>query len=134
MLKDIENPTSSNVCIAAVHELNKEGDLVWNVYVINKKEIAIEGILVMSKGYGEVNGETRQTSTLRHFIEKIEAGNFSKVEPLPDDLLGFYNDYFLTYYVGSVLFDKKFVFVPYSINDKKSAFIETLGQNGILLS
>jgi hypothetical protein len=134
MLKDIENPTSSNVCIAAVHEISKEGELVWNVYVINKKEIAIEGILVMSKGYGEVDGESRQTSTLRHFIEKIEPNNFSKVEPLPDDLLGFFNEYFLTYYVGSVLFDKKFTFEPYSINNKNSAFIDSLGQNGILLS
>jgi hypothetical protein len=102
--------------------------------VINKKEIAIEGILVMSKGYGEVDGESRQTSTLRHFIEKIEPNNFSKVEPLPDDLLGFFNEYFLTYYVGSVLFDKKFTFEPYSINNKNSAFIDSLGQNGILLS
>ena len=134
MLKGIENPTSSNVCIIAVHELNKEGELVWNVYIINKKEITIEGILVMSKGYGEIDGESRQTSTLRHFIEKIEPGNFSKVEPLPDVLLDFFNEYFITYYVGSVLFDKKFVFEPYSINGKNSAFIESIGQNGILLS
>ncbi len=134
MLKDIDNPASSNVTIAAVHELNAEGEMVWNIYIINLKEVLIDGVLVMSKGYGEIDGEKRNTSTLRHFIDKIEPGNFSKIEPLPDDLLGFYNEYFLTYYIGAVLYDKKFVIEPYSINDKNTIYIEVIGQNGIIYS
>ncbi len=134
MLKDIDDLVSRDVAIAAVHELNKEGEMVWNIYVINLKQSIIEGVLVMSKGYGEIEGEERQTSTLRHFLDRIEPLQYAKVEPLPEDLLGFYNEYFLTYYVGSTLYDKKFIFEPFSISNKKAAYIDILGQNGVMLS
>lgn len=134
MLKDIVDLVSKDVAIAAVHELNKEGEMVWNTYVVNFKNTIIEGVLVMSKGHGEIDGEERQTSTLRHFLDQIAPGSFAKIEPLPEDLLGFYNEYLLTYYVGSTLYDKKFVFEPYSISNKKAEYIEIFGQNGVMLS
>ena len=134
MIKDIPVPEVNDIAVAVIPEEDENEGLAWSVYLLNLKDTPIEGVLVSSKGYGELNGEQIKTSTLRHFIEKIEPGNFSKVEPLPDVLLDFFNEYFITYYVGSVLFDKKFVFEPYSINGKNSAFIGSIGQNGILLS
>jgi hypothetical protein len=131
MLKDIKDPVSEGVTVAAVYELSTEGEMVWNVYVLNYKDITIDGVLVTSKGYGELNGKEVETSTLRHFVKEIPAQSAARIEPLQEDVFALTNEYFVTYYEGNTLFERKFVFESYSISVKNTVPIMFMGQNGI---
>jgi hypothetical protein len=131
MLKDIKDPISEGVTVAAVYELSKDGELVWNVYVLNYKDVAIDGVLVTSKGYGELNGKEVETSTLRHFVKEIPAQSVARIEPLQEDVFALINEYFVTYYEGNTLFERKFIFDSYSISVKNTVPITFMGQNGI---
>lgn len=133
MLKDIVNIPSEGITIAAVYELNKEKEMVWNVYLLNYKELTVEGVLVVSKGYGDRNGEEIETSVLRHFVKEIPPHSVARIEPLQEDLFSISNEYFVTYYVGNTLFEKKFVFEPYSISTKNTQHITFIGQLGVEL-
>lgn len=131
MLKDIKDPISEGVTVAAVYELSKDGEMVWNVYVLNYKDVAIVGVLVTSKGYGELNGKEVETSTLRHFVKEIPPQSVARIEPLQEDVFPLTNEYFVTYYEGNTLFERKFIFDSYSISVKNTVPITFMGQNGI---
>ncbi|MCU0440805.1 MAG: hypothetical protein MUE96_00255 [Bacteroidia bacterium] len=133
MLKDIVDQPSEGITLAAVYELSAEKEMVWNVYLLNYKEESIEGVLVVSKGYGEPDENTVETSVLRHFVNEIPAQSFARIEPLQEDLFALNNEYFVTYYLGSTLFEKKFVFAPYTISAKNTQHITFIGQQGIEL-
>ncbi len=52
MKKDIEIPKVEKVHVAAVREFNKEFQAdEWNAYIINNKNVSIEMILIVAKGY-----------------------------------------------------------------------------------
>lgn len=131
MLKDIKDPVSEGVTVAAIYELSKDGEMVWNVYVLNYKDVSIDGVLVTSKGYGELNGKDVETSTLRHFVKEIPAQSVARIEPLQEDVFALTNEYFVTYYEGNTLFERKFIFESYSISVKNTVPITFMGQNGI---
>jgi hypothetical protein len=57
MIKDIPELIVENVAIAVVREKNELDETVWNSYLINLKDQKIEGVLVTSTGYGELNEE-----------------------------------------------------------------------------
>jgi hypothetical protein len=131
MLKDIDNPVSQNVTIAAIYEMNDDKEMVWNIYLLNYKQHAIEGVLVTSKGYGELNNEAVETSVLRHFVKELPGQSVARIEPIQEDVFQLTNEYFVTYYEGPTLFEKKFLFEPYSISIKNTNHITFIGQLGI---
>lgn len=133
MLKDIVEQPSEGITLAAVYELSAEKEMVWNVYLLNYKEESIEGVLIVSKGYGETEDNDVETSVLRHFVKEIPPLSFARIEPLQEDLFVLNNEYFVTYYLGNTLFEKKFVFAPYSISTKNTQHITFIGQQGIEL-
>jgi len=133
MLKDIQEKISEGVTLAAIYELDSEQQMVWNIYLLNYKDVPIEGVLIMSRGYGERNGHSVTTSTLRHFVEKMPEQSVARIEPIDEDVFSLTNEYLVTYYEGSTLFEKKFVFDSYSISQKNLVFITFIGQQGIEL-
>ena len=106
----------------------------WKVYLINNNDFAIENTLVASKGYGELNGEKQMTSTLRHFLETVPAHSAMLVEPIDPAVFHLYNEYWVSYYVGAQIFDKRFVFVPDTIREENISFIRELSMEGVLHS
>ena len=70
MKKDIERPDVEDIAMAVVLE-EIDGENVWNVFLVNLHIVPIKNVIVTSKGYGEINGEVKKTSTLRHFFEEI---------------------------------------------------------------
>jgi hypothetical protein len=133
MLKDIQEKVSEGVTLAAIYELDSEQQMVWNIYLLNYKDVPIEGVLIMSRGYGERNGEEITTSTLRHFVEKMPEQSVARIEPIDEDVFSITNEYLVTYYEGPTLFEKKFVFESYAISQKNLVFITFIGQQGIEL-
>jgi hypothetical protein len=131
MKKDIDFPKVKGVSMAITRQRNQEnGEYEYYVYLINDKSVALENVLINSYGYSK-NQETK-TSTLRHFIERIEPMTSFKVEPIMPELFKLVNQYWVSYYVDEQVFDKKFIFMPDSVTDKNFSFIEAVQMEGIL--
>ncbi len=134
MKKDITIPEVKNVTIAVVREKNLLNQEEWRVYLINNNSFALENTLVASKGYGEKEGEKQQTSTLRHFLETVPPNSSALVEPIDSNVFHLNNEYWVSYYVGQQVFDRKYVFVPDTICEANLTFIKELEMEGVLHS
>lgn len=134
MKKDIETPEVKNVTLAVVREKNILNQDEWKVFIINNNTYPIENTLVASQGYGEKKGEQQRTSTLRHFLETVAAEGFAMVEPIDPSLFHLNNEYWVSYYIGTQIYDRRFVFVPDSICEENLTFIKELGMEGVLHS
>ena len=134
MIKDIKIPEVKNVTLAVVQEKNNLQQPEWKVYLINNNPVAIENTLVASSGYGEKDGQPQRTSTLRHFLQTVPPNGFTAIEPLDDKVLHLNNEYWVSYYIGNQIYDKRFVFVPDSIKEENLIHIKEIGASGILHS
>jgi len=134
MKKDIEIPRVENVTLAIAREKNLLDQHEWKVYLINNNSFPIENTLVASKGYGEKNGETQRTSTLRHFLDRVPAQSTAVIEPIDPSVFHLNNEYWVSYYVDTQIYDKKFVFVPDTICDANIILVKELQLEGVLHS
>src|SRR5690554_2012098 len=129
MRKDIEIPKAENVHIAAIKEWDKNfTGQDWNIYVVNDREDEISMVLVLSRG----NSESKKTSTLRHNLGNIPPKTATKVELISPEVLGFTNEYLVTFFAENKLFERKFVFGPNSISEENRIEIPVLETEGIL--
>ncbi|QQX77668.1 MULTISPECIES: hypothetical protein [Aequorivita] len=129
MRKDIEIPKAENVHIVAVKEWDKDfTEQQWYIYLVNNREDVIETVLVMSRG----KSEDRKTSTLRHGLGNMKPKTSAKVEFIPTEVLGFTNEYLVTFFAENKLFERKFTFEPNSISEENVTPIPVLGSEGIL--
>ncbi len=134
MIKDIELPIVKNVTLAIAREKNNLLQDEWKVYVINNNDFTLENVLVASTGYGERDGEKQRTSTLRHFLQTVPAKGIALIEPIDSAVFHLNNEYWLSYYAGAQIYDKRFVFVPDSIHELNLSYIKELNREGILHS
>jgi hypothetical protein len=133
MKKDIQPPLVEDIALAIVKEQNELAEDVWNVYMLNLKSELIEGVLVTSKGYGSYNGEDVKTSTLRHFLDEIPAKGYAKIEPIMEDLFGLNNEYWVSFYLNKVMYDKKYIFLAESIREENFIPIPLIGKKGVMI-
>lgn len=134
MIKDIPLPVVQHVTLAVVREKDNLMQDAWRVYLINDNNVAIENVLVSSIGYGEKGGEEQKTSTLRHFLQTVGPRSSMLVEPIDKGVFHLNNEYWVSYYIGRDLYDKRFVFVPDSICEENLRPIASLNQEGVLHS
>jgi hypothetical protein len=134
MKRDIEIPEVQNVTIAIACEKNILNQDQWAVHLINNNDFPLENTLVASKGYGEKEGETQRTSTLRHFLETVSPNSSALVEPIDSQVFHLTNEYWVSYYVGPQIYDRKYVFVPDTICEENLIFIKELEKEGVLHS
>ena len=85
-----------------------------------------------SKGYDKIEGENKKTSTLRRVIEQLNQESYAKIEPIDPSVFVLTNEYWVSYYILDQIFDKKFIFVPESIQAANLTYIEALNAKGIL--
>src|SRR5262245_37012571 len=133
MMKDIDIPQVKNVTIAVARN-NASENVEWKVFLINNNDVSLENTLVASKGYGEKNGEEQKTSILRHFLETVPAHSSMLVEPIDPAVFHLNNEYWVSYYIGGQIFDKRFVFLPDAIREENISFIKELEMEGVLHS
>lgn len=136
MKKDINLPKVENVSVAVVKESNELNEDVYNVYLINQGNEKLETVLVSSKGYGQNpnTGEQIKTSTLRHGLNDIAAKTFVKIEPIIEDVFGLNNEYWVSYFIGDQMYDKKYIFLAESINESNLTTIPLIDKKGILIN
>jgi hypothetical protein len=120
------------VAIAIATELGELDQPVWNVFLINNNPFPLENVLVASKGYGYLEGEEVKTSVLRHMFEHVEAKSAVKVEPIDPSVFKLTNEFWVSYYIGSKIYDKKYLFVPDSIIPEHLVDIAILNAKGVL--
>lgn len=105
----------------------------WYVYLINDNDQPLESVMVVSKAFGTLDGEMKKTSLLRHAYMEIPAHAAIKVEMVETSVLALNNEFMVTYFIGSTLYDKKFVFRANTINDKALRDLPVLEKRGVLL-
>lgn len=133
MLKDIKQPKVTDIAMAIVQEENEVGEKTWFVYLLNLKDIEIEGVLVSSKGYGELGGESVKTSMLRHFLDVLKPASFEKVEPIMENVFSLTNEYWVSFYINNTMYDKKFIFLPETIHESNFTTIPLIGKKGVMI-
>lgn len=107
----------------------------WQVYLLNYNNFPLRNVIVSSNGYGtHADGEVVRTSTLRHVILEVEPQSATPIEPIDPDLFHLNNQYWVSYYHGPQIFDKKFIFVPDSIVPANLIHIALLSREGVLHS
>lgn len=127
MRKDIDFEPVTNVYVAICQH-----DEEWKTYIVNKNKETLENVMITSRGYGKVEGEEKQTSTLRHLVETLKYNEYALVEPIDKQVFGLTNEYWVSYFINGKVYDKKFIFLPDSILEKNTIYIEDLKMKGIL--
>lgn len=130
MKKDIKIPKVEDVYVAVVNEYNeiyKTQD--WNAYIINDKSVGIDVVLIVTSGYSE----EKITSTFRKKLDKLPAKSYAKIELMQDDLFALNNQFKVTFFEGSQMFDKTFLFRKNTINLKALQPIPLMEARGVLV-
>lgn len=127
--KDIKIPEVTGVEIAVIFEYNDIYNTDdWNVYIINKKDVDLEMVVIVSQGFSE----TKKTSLLRKKLDKLPANSFAKVELIQPELFKLTNQFRVTFFEGNNLYDKTFTFKENSIKEGALRMIPELNKRGIL--
>ncbi|PTX60648.1 hypothetical protein C8N46_106294 [Kordia periserrulae] len=130
MKKDIEIPKVEGVYMAVVQEYNdiyKTDD--WNAYIINDTEQDLEMLLVVSRGYDA----ERETSIMRHKLDKLPAKSYAKAEWMQEDVFALNNEFRVTFFLENKMYDKKYVFRKNSINKNAFQPIPLMNTKGVLV-
>ena len=139
MKQDISFDPVEGVSIAIVpaadNALTPAGQPIWQVYLLNHNTFPLQNVIVNANGYGQqTDGEKVRTSTLRYLFEEVLPRTAVPIEPLDPALFHLNNQYWVSYYHGARIFDKKYIFVPDSIVEANFTHIALLDQAGVLHS
>ena len=130
MKKDIHISEVEGVYVAVIQEYNdiyKTND--WNAYIINDKEVDLEMVLIVSRGYST----DKETSLMRHKLEKLPAQSYAKIELLQEEVLSLNNEFKVTFFEGNTMYDKNYVFRENTINSRALQTIPLIEKKGVLI-
>jgi hypothetical protein len=134
MKKDIIIPTVENVFLAAVQEWSDDFmEKVWYVYLVNDSDFQLDGVMVVSKAFGTIDGEMKKTSLLRHAFVEIPAVSVVKIEMVEKSVLVLNNEFMVTFFIGNTLYDKKYIFKANSINENNVEEVPILFVDGVIV-
>lgn len=136
MKKDIPIKKVEGIAIAILPREDDNGEIddsLWNVYILNTNEYTLTGVLINSRGYGEVDGEEKKTSVLRHFFEEIGPLRATLIEPIQSDVFELANEYWVSYKLDGHMYDKKYVFVKGSIDKMNFTTIPYIEKMGVMI-
>lgn len=129
MKKDIDIPEVENVYVAAVKVYNESFKVEeWNAYLINDRDEALEMALIVSKGYDN----KKETSVIRHKLEKLPSKSFAKIEFIQEEVLALNNQFQVTFFADGKMFEKKYLFRKNSVNEKALREIPIIPNKGVL--
>jgi hypothetical protein len=130
MKKDIVIPKVEDVYVAVVNEFNKDHRTQdWNAYIINNKDVDLDTVLIVSKGYNQ----DKITPVMRHTIKMLPARSFAKIEYLQEDVLKLNNEFKVTFFEGNQMYDKTYLFRKNTINKKALQALPLMQEKGVLV-
>jgi len=130
MKKDIKIPKVDNVYVAVVYEYNdiyKTND--WNAYIINDKDVDLEMVLIVTSGYSE----DKTTSVFRKKLDVLPKKSYAKIELMQEELFALNNTFKVSFFEGTNMFDKTFLFRKNTINLKALQPIPLMKVKGVLV-
>lgn len=134
MKEDITIPKVENVFLAAIQEWNDDFmENVWYVYLVNDSDFDLDGVMVVSKAFGTIDGEMKKTSLLRHAFQHVPTLSVVKVELIEKSVLELNNEFMVTYFIGNTLYDKKFIFRKNTINERATEEVPHIWKNGVVV-
>ena len=133
MRKDIHPPKVAGIAMAVVRETDEQGAPAWYVYLINSNEHALDNVLVSSRGYGEMEGEARRTSEMRHHLEHMGPQSWARIERIVEDVFALSNQYWVSFSIGRELHDKKYIFLAGSIDEANFTTVPLMNVKGVLI-
>ncbi len=135
MKEELKGPEVENVFVAIVQEVGEDNVTVYDVYLLNESEDILEQILITSKGYdtSKENGEKIETTTLRKDLGGLIPFSAQKVEPIMEDVMALTNEYWVCFWIGNKMYDKKFVVQANLLRENNLEYIPTLGLKGVLV-
>ena len=134
MKSDIKIPKVENVFLAAVQEWSDDFmENIWNVYLVNDSDFDLDSVMVVSKAFGTIDGEMKKTSLLRHVFMQVPAVSVVKIEMVEKSVLRLNNEFMVTYFIGSTLYDKKFIFKAQSITPDYVEEVPILFVDGVIV-
>ena len=134
MKKDIIIPEVENVFLAAVPEWSDDFmEKVWYVYLVNDSDFLLDGVMVVSKAFGTIDGEMKKTSLLRHAFVEVPAVSVVKIEMVEKSVLALNNEFMVTFFIGNTLYDKKIIFKANSINEDAMEEVPILFVDGVMV-
>jgi hypothetical protein len=130
MKKDIKIPEVTDVYVAVVNEFNKEHRTHdWNAYIINNKDVDLDTVLIVTKGYNQ----DKITPVMRHTIKMLPARSYAKIEYLQEDVLKLNNEFKITFFEGNQMFDKTYLIRKNTINKKALQTLPLMQEKGVLV-
>jgi len=130
MKKDIQIPEVQEVFVAVVQEQHPEYKTDdWNAYIINNRDVDLDTVLIVSKGYSE----DKMTPVMRHTITLLPARSYAKIEFMQNDVLQLNNEFKVTFFEGNQMFDKTYLFRKNTINTKALQSLPLMQLKGVLV-
>ena len=134
MKKDIIIPEVENVFMAVVQEWSDEFmEKVWYAYLVNDSDFQLDGVMVVSKAFGTLDGEMKKTSILCHAFAEIPEVSVAKIELIDKSLLALNNEFMVTFFIGNTLYDKKFIFKANAIQETNLEEVPILFVDGVIV-
>ena len=134
MKSDIIIPTVENVFLAAVQEWSDEFmEKVWYVHLVNDSDFDLDSVMVVSKAFGMLDGEMKKTSLLRHAFLKVPSVSVVKIELLEKNVLLLNNEFMVTFFIGTTLYDRKYIFKANSITPDYVEEVPILFVDGVIV-
>ncbi|WP_320814296.1 hypothetical protein [Flavobacterium sp.] len=133
MKADIVIPKVENVHIVAIQEWSDDfQENCWYAYLLNATNEPLEMAMIVSRAYGLIDGEQRNTMSLRHAFAKVESQSAVRIEFLENNVLQLNNEFLLSYFIDNKMFDKKFIFKANAISEKVKIDLPVVNKQGIL--
>ena len=101
--------------------------------MINDSDFQLDGVMVVSKAFGTIDGEMKKTSLLRHAFVEIPAVSVVKIEMVEKSVLVLNNEFMVTFFIGNTLFDKKFTFKAHAIQENAVEEVPILFVDGVIV-
>jgi len=132
--KDIIIPEVENVFLAAVQEWSDDFmEKVWYAYLVNDSDFNLDGVMIVSKAFGTIDGEMKKTSMLRHAFLEVPAVSVRKIEMMDKSVLALNNEFMVTFFIGDKLYDKKYIFKANSFDTAEMEEVPILFVDGIII-
>lgn len=123
MKKDIVIPKSTNVGLAII----KNNEEYYEAFLVNNNQDALSEVLINISA----SKEDKITSNMRRRVPLLQGNSAEKLENILTEVLAFKSTYFITYFLGDKMFEKKITVENPDIN--KTEQIDALGKEGIML-
>ena len=133
MKKDIDFLEVIDIGIAIVLESESEESRNWKAYLLNFKSETINNILVSTKGYGLLNGSEVKTATFRHSLGSLAPQSYTPIEIIDESLFVIHNEFWLSFYIGDRVFDKKITFMADTLSAVNLDLIPLIMLPGVII-